>query len=269
MPVQSVSMNNIAFRGEAIKKDNNNTLALAAKKPAENNRADKKKIALVLGGLAAVGIAAVYIAKGKKVPPEMSIEEFKKIGKFDKGIAKAKGKLFTGTINAPIKDGVTILEYEKGILKQATKFKTTEIPGTTPFLLPNIKKIYSTGEDSTKTVETFLYNINHRTFGGNEWGQIGTTTVSNDKVIVEHINGFTGDKLQDITVKQQDGNWFKTTQEIGKFETGSSYHILTKNAKTGEVIRDELKKVEPAVSSKADTQKDPETLKKQEEVFKL
>ena len=34
-------------------------------------------------------------------------------------------------------------------------------------------------------------------------------------------------------------------------------------------IRDELKKVEPAVSSKADTQKDPETLKKQEEVFKL
>ena len=83
---------------------------------------NKGKIALGLSALAAVGIAAVAISRGKKVsvpnvssevPPEilsevpskLSIDDFKKIGKFDKGSATVNGKPFSGIIGVTNKRG--------------------------------------------------------------------------------------------------------------------------------------------------------------------
>ncbi len=204
MPVQSILMNNMAFRGEVAKKDEAQTLA--AKKPAENNGVDKKKLVLALGGLTAIGIAAICIAKGKKVSSELDIEEFRKIGEFDKGIAKAKGKLFTGSISAPLENGKAILEYEKGVLKQSTKLQNTENADAETSLVPVIRKIYSKDENGAKTIETFLHNNNVGIFGGKEWARNGIITVSGNKTAVETPLGL--DRVsKKITEKQPDGSW--------------------------------------------------------------
>jgi len=253
MPIQSISLNNVTFKGETQKTEEPDVIDVQkeAEKPVDDNA---KKITLALGGLAAVGIGAVLISRSKKVPQELSIEEFKKIGKFDKGIAKAKGKLFTGAIDVPAKDGKFIIEYENGVLKQSTKYLTTELPGLKPFLMPGTKKVYSTNDDGAKTVQTYLYNKYYQTFGGKEWGNIGTTTSSKDKVIVERINSLTGDALQDVSVKQQDGSWFKTTQEIDfNFSEPGKRRILTKNAKTDEVLKSEIKTVKVSTAPERKT----------------
>lgn len=217
MPVQNVSFNSVAFRGEIPKKEG--TPISDNKEKANGGFDDKKKIALVLGGLAATGIAAVAIAKkGKKIPSELNIDEFKKIGGFDKGAAKVKGKPFSGTINIPNKDGSHVLEYEKGVLKQSTQFKKVSFPEHAKAeaqMMPVSKKVYSKDNGAT-VVECWLKNNQTAIFGGDEWGKIGKLTVAEDKskVTMERINGFTGDVLNDITSKQKDGSWHKTVQEI-------------------------------------------------------
>ena len=64
MPVQSISMNNIAFRGEVAKKDEAQTLS--AKKPAENNGVDKKKLFLRLAGLQQSVLQQFVLQKAKR-----------------------------------------------------------------------------------------------------------------------------------------------------------------------------------------------------------
>ena len=78
---------------------------------------NKDKIALGLGALAAVGIAAVAISRGKKVPSELSIDDFKKIGKFDKGVATVKGQPFSGVIDVINEENKYALEYVSSILR--------------------------------------------------------------------------------------------------------------------------------------------------------
>ncbi len=111
MPVQSISMNNIAFRGEVAKKDEAQTLS--AKNLQRITGSIRKNLFLRLAGLQQSVLQQFVLQKAKKVSSELDIEEFRKIGEFDKGIAKAKGKLFTGSISAPLENGKAILEYEK------------------------------------------------------------------------------------------------------------------------------------------------------------
>lgn len=208
MPVQSVSLNNVAFRGETPKTE---TAPKTEAKTAEKQNADGKKIAIALGGLAAAGIAAVLIGKGKKVPSELSIEEFKKIGSFDKGFAIAKKKPFSGIINVTNANGKYAIEYDKGILKESVQFKNLAFPEfgqKEPQLTAVSKKVYSGSEDGNK-VECFLRNPFYKVCGGEEWGKIGSSTVAADKtkVVKEYTNLSTGEVLQDTISKQKDGSW--------------------------------------------------------------
>lgn len=201
MSIQKVSLlNNISFKGEAAKE-----VQTAPETPNEI-KDGKKKLALALGGLAVASVGAVLVMRGKKVPSKISIEEFKKIGKFDKGVAKAKGKLFTGTIDAPLKDGKTVLEYEKGILKQATRLQNIENANSETSLVPVLRKVYSKDENGAKTVETFLHNNNVGIFGGKEWARDGLATISENKTMVETPMSL-GMISKRVAEKQADGSW--------------------------------------------------------------
>lgn len=210
MPVQSVSLNNVAFRGETPKTE---TAPKAEPKTPENKDIDGKKIGIVLGGLAAAGIAAVLIGKSKKIPSELNIEEFKKIGKFDKGFATAKNKPFSGIINVANKNGDYKLEYDKGILKESTLFKKQTFPEfgqKEEQLMPVSKKVYSNGEGGKK-VECFLRNPYHVICGGEEWGKLGSSTLSADKTsVIKEYTTPTGEVLQDTISKQKDGSWVRS-----------------------------------------------------------
>ncbi len=207
MPVQSVSLNNVAFRGETPKTE---AVPKTEAKTAEKQNADGKKIAIALGGLAAAGIAAVLIGKSRKVPSELSLEEFKKIGSFDKGFATAKKKPFSGIINTANKNGNYKLEYDKGVLKQSTLFKEIAFPEfrqPEPKMMPVSKKVYSNGDEGKK-VECFMKNHHQAIYGGEEWGKIGGLTVSADKSsVIKEYTTPTGEKLQDAIIKQKDGSW--------------------------------------------------------------
>lgn len=220
MPVQSVSLNNIAFRGEAPKAETAvaekaETASKTESKTPENKHIDGKKIGIVLGGLAAAGIAAVLIGKSKKVPSELSIEEFKKIGKFNKGFATAKNKPFSGIINVANANGKYALEYDKGVLKESVQFKNMAFPefGQKEEQLTAVsKKVYSNGEDGNK-VECFLRNPFYKICGGEEWGRLGSSTVSADKtsVVKEYTDLSSGEVFRDAISKQKNGSWIKTS----------------------------------------------------------
>lgn len=111
----------------------------------------KKKIMLALGALAAVGIAGVAIAKGKKAPLEtINLDKFKEIGTFNKGVASIDGKPFTGIINASNKNGDFALEYKKGVLQSSKKFQTGVLDGA-----PIFEKKYFTNKAGEKVVQKF------------------------------------------------------------------------------------------------------------------
>ena len=111
----------------------------------------KKKLALALGALAAVGIAGIAIAKGKKAPLEtINLDKFKEIGTFNKGFASIDGKPFTGIINASNKNGNFVLEYVDGILQSSKKFETGVLDGA-----PVLEKRYFTNKAGEKVVQKF------------------------------------------------------------------------------------------------------------------
>ena len=85
---------------------------------------NKEKILIGLGALAVIGVATVAIAKNKKVPFEFNVDEFKKIGKFDKGVATLNktGEKYTGKITCQLDDGSYVLmEYADGLLQKSKK----------------------------------------------------------------------------------------------------------------------------------------------------
>lgn len=172
---------------------------------------NKGKIALGLGALAAVGIAAVAITRGKKVPSYVSLDDFKKIGKFDKGNATVNGKPFSGIINVTNKRGHYALEYADGALKSSTKYVDGgEFNGYKFGFQPYSKKVY-TEKDGVRTVENFYFDNSQK--AAEIWLPGSKTIITDNKIIKEHT-GYTGEILQDIVEKQQDGSWKKTFQEM-------------------------------------------------------
>ena len=195
---------------------------------------NKGKIALALGALAAVGVAAVAISRGKKVPSELSIADFKKIGKFDKGVATVKGKPYSGVINVTNKEGKYALEYADGVLKSSTKYVDGgEFNGYKFGFMPRRKKVY-TEKDGVRTVENFYYDYSQKV--AEVWLPNGRKTIITDNKIVNEHKNLLGNTLQDVVEKQQDGTWKKTFQEMDVFpdatfknENFSRYYILTKD----------------------------------------
>ncbi len=111
----------------------------------------KKKIALAMGALAlagAVGIAIISNKRAIKLPSrgkELTVEEFKKVGKFDKGIASINGEKFTGILKS--KNGFT-LSYDMGELcasKRDNIIKTYERSNNGKITTVKIEKILEDG----------------------------------------------------------------------------------------------------------------------------
>lgn len=208
---------------------------------------NKGKIAIGLGALAAIGIATVAIATRKKIPSELSLDEFRKIGKFDKGAATVKGKPFSGVINVANKKGKYVLEYADGTLKSSTFSERVGLIDNIEAYLPLSKKVYS-NKDGVKTIEKFSYghvsryNENGQNIGGLEWLPSGHKTIITDNKIVTEHKSLSGEILQNVVEKQQDGTWKKTIQEIDfypdetfKNKNYSRRYILTKD-EAGNVI---------------------------------
>lgn len=239
MPVQSISMNNIAFRGETAKKEETQTLG--AKKPAENNGVDKKKLALALGGLAAVGVAAVCIAKGRKASSGMSIEKFKKAGGFEKvnndrvsrTLATYKGKPYTGAIAVTNKNGNFNIQYKDGVLKEVLQTKGNLPDGDIAKNAPQdfdgikalgMKKVYSYNDNGKlKEVARFrIHSSDDKTIAGGM--KDGLLTYVKDSVTL------LGDK--EVTVK-------KTSPDFERIKTVKT--VFDENGKMSERIQADQK----------------------------
>ncbi|MBR5303822.1 MAG: hypothetical protein IKU37_03240 [Candidatus Gastranaerophilales bacterium] len=218
--------------------------------PKTEQKGDKKKLMLALAGLATVGVASVGITmaiKKGKVPKELSIEEFKKLGKFDKGQALVKGKPYTGTIEVANKEGKFALEYIDGKLTKSTKFSEVDLDGSK---VKNAltSKTYLDGENGTKIIKKTAKD-----------GRLLTETVigKNEVVRTQHaeVNGFYKGKLTHNTIKQKDGSWL-SIRETYECKDGDFFKI-TKNANTGEILE------KKAVNSLG------QDIKAQEEIFDL
>lgn len=189
---------------------------------------NKGKIALGLSALAAVGVAAVAISRGKKLPSELSLDDFKKIGKFNKGAATVKGKPFNGVINVTNQKGNYALEYADGVLKSSTFSK--RVSGSLDGEVPKFKKVYSE-KDGTKVIQHFdrtyvsKADKNGQKVASLEWVPTEKITISDSKVVKERM-GITGDILRDVAEKQQDGSWKKTFQGI---DLGLDDNYINKN----------------------------------------
>lgn len=226
---------------------------------------NKGKIALGLSALAAVGVAAVAISRGKKVPSnvglddftkvpsELSIDDFKKIGKFDKGTATVKGKPFSGVINVTNKKGKYALEYTDGVLKSSTKYiDRGESLGYKIGFQPHSKKVYME-KDGVRTVENLDRDYSPK--AADAWlpGR-RRTIITDNKIVNEHKSYKTAPTLQDVVEKQQDGTWKKTFQEMVfvpdysfKNKNYNRYYISTKD-EAGNVIAKKFVR-EPVINS--------------------
>lgn len=179
---------------------------------------NKGKIALGLSALAAVGVAAVAISRGKKLPSELSLDDFKKIGKFNKGAATVKGKPFNGVINVTNQKGNYALEYADGVLKSSTF--SGRVSGILDGEVPKFKKVYSE-KDGTKVIQHFNRGYvlkadkNGQKVPSLGWVPTGEKTIISDSKVVKERMGITGDILRDVAEKQQDGSWKKTFQGFG------------------------------------------------------
>ena len=179
---------------------------------------NKGKIALGLSALAAVGVAAVAISRGKKLPSELSLDDFKKIGKFNKGAATVKGKPFNGVINVTNQKGNYALEYADGVLKSSTF--SERVSGILDGEVSKFKKVYSE-KDGTKVIlhfdRTYVSKAdkNGQKVASLEWVPTGEKTIISDSKVVKERMGLTGDILRDVAEKQQDGSWKKTFQGFG------------------------------------------------------
>ena len=164
---------------QSTQNTNGTTDSIDSKKDIKEVIKDNKgKIALGLSALAAVGIAAVAISRGKKAPSELSIDDFKKIGKFDKGFATVKGKPYSGVINVTNKEGKYALEYADGALKTSTKYVDGgEFRGHKFGLQPYSKKV-NTKKDGVRTVENFYRDYSQK--AAEAWLPSGRKTIITD-----------------------------------------------------------------------------------------
>ncbi len=193
---------------------------------------NKGKIALGLGALAAAGVAAVAISRGKKVSPELkingfkeipselSIDDFKKIGKFDKGMATVNGKPFSGVINVTNKKDKYALEYADGTLKSSTHSKLTDIS----------KKTYSV-EDSAHVVEEEVFKRTLLKEPG-----IKRRIIDGDSIIKEAQDA-DGNITRDILVKQKDGKFEPKYREL-EFKVDGKIHLSRIDCKSGDTLLD-------------------------------
>lgn len=197
---------------------------------------NKGKIALGLGALAAAGVAAVAISRGKKVSPELkingfkeipselSIDDFKKIGKFDKGMATVNGKPFSGVINVTNKKDKYALEYADGTLKSSTHSKLTDIPAVIS------KKTYSV-EDSAHVVEEEVFKRTLLKEPG-----IKRRIIDGDSIIKEAQDA-DGNITRDILVKQKDGKFEPKYREL-EFKVDGKTHLSRIDCKSGDTLLD-------------------------------
>ncbi len=222
---------------------------------SNKGRDRKKLIAAALGGLAVAGVAALAIYKHKKVPSELGIDEFRKIGKFDKGFAEVKGKPFSGKITVPNKNGKTVIEYTKGQMTSSTRFKNEdmgEILGI--HQAPVFKKVYSQ-KDGAKIVEEYGYNQLSEKILAEPYRK---TVISENGITSDKYDRIFG-KLHSEVKKQPDGSILSTREEIGDPASGSpgTWHIKTKNTKTREILDDRI-----VATSKVGTKCEKFTLEK-------
>ena len=181
---------------------------------------NKGKIALGLSALAAAGVAAVAISRGKKVPSELSIDDFKKIGKFDKGTATVKGKPFSGVINVTNKYDKYALEYADGTLKSSTHSKLADIPTVIS------KKTYSV-EDGAHVVEEEVFKRTLQKEPG-----IKRRIIDGDSIIKEAQDA-DGSITRDILVKQKDGKFEPKYREL-EFKVDGKTHLDKFDLKSGD-----------------------------------
>lgn len=200
----------------------------------------KKKLALALAGLATVGVAtigtALAIKKGK-MPSELTMDNFKKIGNFEKGKAFVKGKPYTGIIDVVNKNGKFQMEYVDGVLKSSTKlekmsesftelFKKMGLTGEEYKYVPKARKIYSK-QDGVKTIEKQVSALKDKS--SMEWKTFSKTTIQDDNVTK------TFGEFQKVAQKQNDGTW-KVTKQEKRLIGNRGYAIDTIDIKTGEVV---------------------------------
>lgn len=219
------------------------------KKPIIDIKDGKTKIGLALAGLAVVGATAVFVATKKRMPDNIGIEDFKKVGSFDKGIAKYKNKPYTGVIEVARDKQKFQLEYEKGVLKSSVRSELFEFPketGLEPSFVNKIKKVYS-GNEGKRTIELYSYE-NSKNLSKEPFKKV---VVSSDSVVKTTKDSLCGVPLERVAQKQADGTWKVTHQEIAMpsalinktadYDTLKYYeiHVDTIDNKTGEVIKSE------------------------------
>lgn len=205
---------NTAFRGDTAKN------AQTAPKTSGEVKDGKKKLALALGGLATIGLAALLIAKGRKTPSEMSIGKFKKAGGFEKvnndgvthTLALYKKKPYTGTIKVANKNGDYQLKYTDGILNSSLCIKT---PGEEKEVLASaFEKVYSYAENG-KLTDVSIYSyynaencadkfsttdlMNNRNIGKNlAKVENSSVRIKDEEITVRHLSP----KLDSVTTKK-------------------------------------------------------------------
>ncbi len=229
---------------QAVKKEENKQ---EVNKPEKEIKDGGKKLALALTGLAVVGMATTVavmhsIKKGKAPLESLSLDEFKKIGKFDKGQAFVEGKPYTGVIEVANKNGKFYMEYSDGALKSSTKHKIY-VAGDQPTIkgtdgefcgIPDSRKLYGK-RNGTKTIQKQVY-LQHSKEGSSPWLTKEKTTIK-DGEIVKKRRTFFGE-LEDTAKRQKDGSWIVTKQVIEP-QAGGKYNINTINKNTGEIISSE------------------------------
>lgn len=236
MPIENVSGVK-PFLAQVPKKEEVEQKIAQAQKEIKDG---KKKLALTLAGLATVGVATIGVAlaiKKGKIPSELTMDNFKKIGNFEKGKAFVKGKPYTGIIDVVNKNGKFQMEYVDGVLKSSTKsvensesiLEHLERNGLSKDIIEEfkysekMKKLYSEA-DGIKTVEKQIVRPRD-----GEW-------VAKTKTIIKDGNITRNEgELQRVAQKQEDGSW-KVTKQVTRDINYKGYAIDTIDIKTGEIV---------------------------------
>ena len=245
------NIQNTQFTGNTQK----NTVEAKVENKKEKPKFNNKKIIGALVGLgiaAAAGIAiASKIRKGKTVDTEIidtkicpsintavaditdtkispnnfdniDIDEFKKIGNFKKGETFIGDNPYTGTISVKNKKGIFALEYENGKLVNSTKYSND-------FPQPIVsKKIYSTSEDGTRTIQKFNIDINGEEKFASKTkitqDEVKTTTIK-DGIELSHGAFKKEIKYKDKTIKNIWQPYKEEKTEIPIYNTSDSNKV--------------------------------------------
>lgn len=187
-----------------------------------DNKNTKKKVAMVIGGLAALAVAGVgltYAVKKHKLPSSVDMNEFKLSGKFEKGIAKFKGKNYTGVINHTGKNWEQFaLTYENGKITKSVKTLLGENGETKETL----EKTYKYFDRGSKSVSTVLSDAS------------GAKTVSRVHINPDKTSTVMKNGKTIKTVLNSDGSY---TSTVGKFEKDKGRYVIRNIIDGSEVIK--------------------------------